>query len=155
MQLKIISMIKPLRKRHLQIWTCMAVLIPLGIISAWLVVPKPVTDRLLDPASSNALQVVIKTISTDHYSVSLRKEENGSSIQLEWINKSPLTAPSAIIYQTHPEKGMDSLEAAALIGRIDSRGVYHFPLKNDSLNLHAHFVLYDIVHHQVIDRINF
>lgn len=148
-------MIKPLRKKHVQVWTFLAILIPLGIVSSWLVVPKAVTDRILHPASSNALPILIKTVSKDDYTVSLRRQEDWSAVQLEWINHSALTTPSAIIYETYPEKGIDSLEGAGLIGRIDSRGIYHFPLKRDSLNVHFHFMLYDIIHHQVIDRLNF
>jgi hypothetical protein len=148
-------MIKPLRKKHVQIWFYLAILIPLGIVSAWLAVPKAVTDRILHPGPSYELPVLIKTISKDNYSVSLRRQEDWSAVQLEWNNHLALTAPSAIIYQTHPEKGTDSLEGAGLIGRIDSRGTYYFPLKNDSVNIHFHFMLYDIIHHKVIDRINF
>jgi hypothetical protein len=124
-------------------------------VSSWLVVPKAVTDRILHPGLSHELPVLIKTISKDDYSVSLRRQEDWSAVQLEWNNHLALTVPSAIIYQTHLEKGTDSLEGAGLIGRIDSRGIYYFPLKNDSVNIHFHFMLYDIIHHQVIDRINF
>jgi len=148
-------MIKPLRKRHVQVWTFLAILIPLGIISSWWVVPKIVTDRILHPPSSDALPILIKTISKDDYSVSLRRLEDWSAVQLEWINHSELTTPSAIIYELYPENGSDSLEGAGLIGRIDSRGIYHFPLKRDSINVHLHFMLYDIIHQKVIDRINF
>jgi hypothetical protein len=148
-------MIKPLRRRHVQIWILLAILIPPGIIGAWLVVPKAVTDRILHPAPSAELPILINTITKDNYSVSLRRQEDWAGVQLEWINHSALMTPSAIIYETHPEKGRDSLEGAGLIGRIDSRGTYFFPLKNDSLNIHFHFMLYDIIHHQVIDRINF
>jgi hypothetical protein len=148
-------MIKPLRKRHLQIWSCLAILIPLGIISAWLAVPKPVKDRILNPAESSALPVIIKSISKDEYSVSLRRKQDWSAVQLEWINHSPLTVPSAIIYETYPQKAMDGPEGADLIGRIDSRGTYHFPLEKDSATTQRSFILYDIIHHRVIDRINF
>jgi hypothetical protein len=47
-------MIKNLRKRHLQIWILWAVLIPVGIIAAWMAVPKKVTQDLLQqPAKTN------------------------------------------------------------------------------------------------------
>jgi hypothetical protein len=148
-------MIKPLRKRHVQIWYTLAVFIPVGIISAWLVVPAPVRERLLNPAPSHAFPLLIKSISKDAYTVSLRRMEDSSALQLEWINHSALTAPSAIIYEIYPLKGINGVEGAALIGRIDARGTYHFPLEKDSSNIHASFILYDIIHHQVTDRINF
>jgi hypothetical protein len=44
-------MIKTLRKRHLQIWILWAVLLPVGIIIAWMAVPEKVTQDLLQPPS--------------------------------------------------------------------------------------------------------
>lgn len=148
-------MIKPLRKSHMRIWSALAVLIPLGIISAWLVVPAPVKDRLLNPVPSRALPLLIKSVSKDAYTVSLRRMQDSSAFQLEWISQSALTAPSAIIYEIYPQKGISGPEGADLIGRINSRGIYHFPLNRDPSNIHASFILYDIIHHRVIDRINF
>jgi hypothetical protein len=148
-------MIKPLRKRHLQIWTGIAVILPVGIICAWLVVPKPVKNHLWQPSSTVALPVVIKSLNKENYTVSLRTNHDRSALQLEWINQSALTSPSAIIYKLSPADKDQHIENADLIGRIDPRGTYHFNLKKDSTNLHMKFVLYDIIHHQVIDRINF
>lgn len=148
-------MIKPLRKRHLQIWTGIAVLLPVGMICAWLVVPKPVKDHLWQPASTPALPVILKSLNRENYTVSLRTNNDSSALQLEWINQSALTSPSAIIYKLSTSDGSQHIENADLIGRIDSRGIYHFALKKDSAYAHPHFVLYDIIHHQVIDQLNF
>ena len=148
-------MIKPLRKKHLQIWTGIAVLLPVGMICAWLVVPKPVKDHLWQPASTSALPVIIKSVNKENYIVNLRSNNDRSAIQLEWINQSALTSPSAIIYELSPTEKEQPIENADLIGRIDSRGVYHFALKKESADTPVRFVLYDIIHHQIIDRINF
>ena len=148
-------MIKPLRKRHLQIWAGISVLLPIGMICAWLVVPKPVRDHLLQPAPTLQLPVILKSVTRDNYNVSLRASRDSSVLQLEWINKEALTSPSAIIYELAPSDTVQHIETAELVGRVDSRGTYRFALKKDSLNSLAHFVLYDIIHHQVIDRINF
>jgi hypothetical protein len=147
--------IKSLRKKHLQIWTGIAVLLPVGMICAWLVVPKPVKDHLWQPASTVALPVIIKSVNKENYIVNLRSSNNRSAIQLEWINQSALTSPSAIIYELSPTEKEQHIENADLIGRIDSRGVYHFALKKESADTPVRFVLYDIIHHQVIDQINF
>lgn len=148
-------MIRALRKRHRQIWIAIAVLLPVGMISAWLVVPKPVRDHLWQPASSFPLPVVLKSVTKDPYDVSLRTNGDRSALQLEWINKQALTAPSAIIYELPASDDSLPIERDEPIGRIDARGMYHFPLKKDSANPLPHFILYDIIHHQVIDRINF
>ena len=57
-------MIKPLRKRHLQIWTLLAVLIPVGIIVAWMAVPKKVTQELLQPPASRSSVFKINPVDT-------------------------------------------------------------------------------------------
>jgi hypothetical protein len=148
-------MIKTLRKRHFQIWSGMAVLLPVGMICAWLVVPKPVKDPLWQPVSAPALPVVIKSQKRENDVISLRTNYDHTSFQLEWNNQLALTSPSAIIYELSPAGKDEHLENADLIGRIDSRGIYHFSLKKEGIDFHRRFVVYDIIHHQVIDRINF
>jgi hypothetical protein len=148
-------MIKPLRKRHLQVWTVLAVIIPLGILSAWMVIPKPIKDHLFQPESSTALPIIVNSLSRDNYTVNLRSTKDGSALQLEWINKSALVSPSALIYEINPQYGEKDIEGSSLIGRINVRGIYHFALKKDSSVTKYQFILYDIIHHQAVDRINF
>ena len=56
-------MIKALRKRHLQIWVLWAILLPVGIVVAYLGVPKEVTQELLQPPASKTS--VIQILSKD------------------------------------------------------------------------------------------
>ena len=153
-------MIRPLRKRHLQIWSTLLVLIPTGIITAWLSIKRPVHSNVLQPASEQALPKIIFSTDKESYAVRLRADESGAR-QLEWINKDVLAVPSAVIYKASPNPsqggvyGKFSLEHAELIGRIEARGTYYFPLKEDSTNLHSQFILYDFIHEQIIDTINF
>ncbi len=150
-------MIKPLRKRHLQIWMTLAILIPLGIISAVLVIPKTARDKLFQPGATAALPLILKTIDKAGYTVNLRSSADTSALQLEWISKEVLTYPSALVYQvpfaeTDVEKeGADAL----IVGRIEGKGIYHFPLKKGTAGRAQNFVLYDIIHHQKIDSLTF
>jgi len=146
-------MIKPLRRRHFQIWLALAVLLPCGIIGGWLVVPQSAKDHLLQPPGSQVLPLLIKTIDKINYTVNLRSSADTASLQLEWINKSPVTSPSALIYMVHD--GEKEIEHADIVGRIDSRGAYYFPLKNDPEGKRMQLVLYDIIHHKIIDHIQF
>jgi hypothetical protein len=156
-------MIKSLRKRHLQSWTLWAFLLPIGIITAWLAVPKPVIDKLLQPEISAALPVLVKSIDKKNYTANLKSNEDKSQYQLEWVNKEVSTAPSSLIYQliakqsvqkAYPPTGGGDLEGAELIGRIDARGTYHFNLLKDSTN-NYNFILYDIIKKQIIDSLKF
>ncbi|MBL0182536.1 MAG: hypothetical protein IPP96_09640 [Chitinophagaceae bacterium] len=140
-------MIKPLRKRHLQIWSLLAVLIPAGIISGYMVVPEKATSNLLEADNSQALPVVINKLETKNYSVYLRSSIDKKNYQLQWVNTKASTQPSSLIY-----KG--SIEEKELIGRIGSTGTYYFPLKADTTGRYK-FIVYDIIHRQMTDSIKF
>ncbi len=144
-------MIKQLRKRHFQIWSAMLILIPGGIISATLVIPKPATNALLQPPQTESLPTLIKTVDKENYTMNLRGNSQ-IPVQVEWINKKALTVPTAVIYKR--VLGKKEIENNDLIGRIESGGTYHFDLKTDSTNNYR-FILYDFIHQQIIDSINF
>jgi hypothetical protein len=138
---------KPLRKRHLQVWTLLAVLIPVGIISGYLAIPEETTNKLLQEDNTAALHLVINKIDRKNYSVYLRSSSNKNNFQLQWVNTKGSTAPSSLIYKIrNAEK--------ELIGRVESQGSYYFPLKADSTGTY-NFILYDVIHRQTIDTLNF
>ena len=146
---------KPLRKKHLLIWRLLALLLPAGIIIAWLSVPKQTPQTLLQPDAANPLPVILKKIEKENYTVSVRSNGDTSQLQLEWINKAVLQYPTATIYSGSDFKNINN---AKLIGRIEARGNWCFQLdstfKKSSVNT-DHFFLYDFIHQQVIDTINF
>lgn len=145
-------MIKPLRKRHLQIWSALLVLIPTGIIVGWVSVKKIAPENTLQPASEQALPNIILSAEKENFTVRLRSNESGTQ-QLEWINKNALTVPSAVIYKT--AQGKKGIESAELIGRIEAKGTYYFPVRKDSTNGKPKLILYDFIHGQIVDSINF
>lgn len=148
-------MIKPLRKRHFQIWLMLAFLIPIGILLGLLALPKQVQDKLLQPPAGNAFEQVIKTVSHPSFSASLRTNADHTRLQLEWTNKDPLDVPSALIYQTKDTATLSSTQNENLVGRVEPRGKYLFPIKNTSSIDTLEFIVYDIIHHRVVDRIHF
>ncbi|MEO8772575.1 MAG: hypothetical protein ABI402_20935 [Ferruginibacter sp.] len=144
-------MIKQLRRRHFQIWSAMLILIPTGIISAMLLIPKLATNAVLQPAPTKALPKIIRSVDAEDYTINLRGTSTDPT-QVEWINKKALTVPTAVIYKSIP--GKKDVESNDLIGRVESRGTYYFNWKTDSTN-NYHFILYDFIHQQIIDSINF
>ncbi len=150
---KNIQMIKALRKRHLQIWTAWAVLIPIGIISAVIVRPQFPKDKLLQPTSTEALPVILKFLDKDNYAIQIRSNPDTSLLQLEWINKKTLIYPTATIYEDIMNR--NSISNAVLIGRIEARGTYHFQLNKNLVRNNYHFILYDFIHQKIIDSITF
>ena len=145
-------MIRPLRKRHLQIWSALLLLIPTGIITAWLSIKKPVYNNVLQPASEQALPKIILSVEKENYLVRLRSNDSGAR-QLEWINKDVLSVPSAVIYKT--AAAHKAIESAELIGRIEAKGTYYFPLQKDPINEKPKFFLYDFIHEKIIDSVKF
>lgn len=144
-------MIKPLRKRHQQIWYALSVLLPVCIIMAWVVIPAKPINTLTQPTFSKALPKLIRSVKKEKYTLNLRCTENGWNCQLEYINEQPLTIPSLLIYMMEP--GAQTIDGHQLLGRIESRGSYHFRLREASFNGATGFILYDFIHHQVIDTI--
>jgi hypothetical protein len=147
------NMVRGLRKRHLQIWTAWAVLIPVGIISAVIVRPQLPKDKLLQPAATPALPVVLKSVDKDDYTIGIRSNSDTSMLQLEWINKKTLTYPTATIYED--TTNANNISKAVLIGRIEARGTYHFALTKELARSRYHFIVYDFIHQKVIETITF
>lgn len=139
-------MIKPLRKKHLQIWMLFAVLIPIGIISGYMAVPKQESNKLLQADKTVALPVIVVKKETSDYSVYLRSSSDKKNYQLQWVNKKASAEPSSLVYKL-------SGSEKELIGRVESTGTYFFPLKEDSTGQY-NFLLYDIIHRQTTDSIN-
>ncbi len=148
-------MIKPLRKKHLQIWVALAVLIPVGIISAWFSIPPAAKDKLLQPTSAVALPVVLKTYpSRGGFEFNIRTNTDTTQFQLEWINNKMLTYPTATIYETRLNDS--NVQHGKLLGRIEARGSYYFMGDSTFIpnNISTYqLVLYDFIHQRNIDII--
>jgi hypothetical protein len=144
-------MTKNLRKKHLQFWTVLAVLLPVGIISGWLVIPDQQHVKLLQQSSPALLSAVYRSIDKPSYAINLRTDETKKQWQLEFKNKQVLTVPSAVVYQ------VDTADTTKrkLVGRIEAKGDYVFALQQDSAGrVPTHFILYDFIHEETLDTIN-
>jgi hypothetical protein len=154
-------MVRGLRKRHLQTWTALAALIPIGIISAVVVRPQLPKDKLLQPIATAALPLVLGSVDKENYTVRIRSNEDTSQLQLEWINKRTLTFPTAAIYFTTTDINDNDINNASLIGRIEARGDYYFLLANEKSKIqqfnkkYFKLILYDFIHQKVIETITF
>jgi hypothetical protein len=156
-------MMKPLRKRHLQIWIISALLLPAGIIFVWLAIPNQQPVQLLQTPGVALLPVINQARNFNNYTVTLRTNYDRTRWQLEWKNTTPLKVPSAVIYRVQGQAPGETTAPppfkpanAELIGRIETRGNYIFPLTHDTLiQSPLHLILYDFIHEKVIDSINF
>ena len=139
----------------MQIWFILLLLLPASIIMSWLAIPKPATDKLLQPFTSPAFPLVVKTTAKENYIVNLRKAGD-SSFQVEWINKKPIPFPAAGIYKV--PAGSNDIKNGLLIGRIEGTGTWRFTVDKSFQPLYFstyQLLLYDFIHQQAIDTINF
>lgn len=136
-------MIKQLRKRHLQIWLVLALILPIGIVVAWTFIPVQPTHHLLQPQQPTILPKLIQSIQKGNYTINIRCTGNDSAYQVEFINRIPLTAPSLLIYSIR--EGAKTIDEHQLLGRIESRGHYYFPLPEVTRNQTSGFILYDFI----------
>ena len=138
---------RQLRKRHRIVWMVLAVLIPFLVIISWLLIPSLEPVKAIVSSQPPALPVVLRTIQRPHYEIELQTDKQGH-LQLEWWSKVSLRIPSAVVYQVR-ENGEQHL-----IGRIEARGHYRFPLERKDSTGRLQLKLYDFIHEQVIDTIN-
>lgn len=130
-----------------------ALLLPLSIVFAWLVIPDQPPVKLLEQVNTTSLPVVIASKKTIAYEINLRTKADSAEWQLEWKNKIPLTIPSAAIY--HITNPVSEITKNKLIGRIEARGSYFFPIKINGNSKGTSIVLYDFIHNKIIETIHF
>jgi hypothetical protein len=148
LHLKRYNMIKPLRKRHFQIWRLWALLLPLGIIAAT-VAPEPMPkDAFAPPQNGKTAPVLIAEKKVGANQLQLRGNVPGKATQLLWVNREPLKVASATLYLI--KAGATTIEGATYIGRIETLGNYVFDLPTQAV---YHFLLFDFIHQQVIEDI--
>jgi hypothetical protein len=145
---------KQLRKGHRMVWMAWAVLLPVGILFSWLVIPGQPPVKLLENEPAPLLPVIIQTSTSPEYTINLRSDADSSEWQLEWINKRILKVPSAVIYQLRGENASFRPGNSELIGRIEAQGRYVFSLANGSPpGKQIDLVLYDFIHNNIIANI--
>jgi hypothetical protein len=130
-----------------------AVLLPVGIVFSWLVIPNQTPVKLLKGLSQELLPVIIRSKDVKDYTLNIRSNKENTEWQLEWKNKTVLMVPSAVIYKI--ENPADDITKWQLIGRIETKGMYLFTLPNDSSGYkQLNLILYDFIHEKKIDSIN-
>lgn len=110
-------MVPELRKRHRLVWQVWALLLPIGFVSAILVLPKQMPVNQLPIAREMPLGNIVQSESTDALIVSLRAQAGLSNKQLEITLKKPLDMPSALVYWQD-----------TFIGSLGAKGTQYFTL---------------------------
>lgn len=154
-------MIKQLRKRHLQIWILWAILLPAGIIVAWMAVPKKVTQDLdwainsipQLPGQTLSVNTTIDSVETQNYKIKIRGDSSETLLLLEFEIKKDIVTPSLLLYQVIDSTTND-IDKQELIGRIQGDGRHYFSFKRND-NSNKKYILYDFIKKQIIDSLIF
>jgi len=144
-------MIKTLRKRHLQIWILWAVMLPVGILVAWMAVPEKVTQEFM---SKNLVSVDVpgqgEAFGNDYtIDIGYDTSRTRNKAYLLFINHHKLRAPPFLIYKMADSGG--NIDKQLLLGRVEKEGTQFFPL--DTFIHNDKFILYDFIHKKIIDTI--
>lgn len=143
-------MIKPLRRFHLQIWVILAVALPAGIFAGWLSVPESGFDRSYHTTSLQQLPLVINTVENDGFLIQIRKSMTGDSMQVECVNKVPVTGATALLF-LKSEGNLFNTTESQYLGSLGGSGIYRFKL--DSIPEKPEWIVYDFIHKTITDRI--
>jgi hypothetical protein len=163
-------MIKLQRKVHLQIWVLLAMLVPVGIIVAWMAVPKKVTQELLQKVAPASTYHTIASVEKENYTINIMAPNSVTiehptgweyELKVEFINKKESATDSLLLYKVIDITN-NNIDKQELLGRIQSMGTQEFRLRFFDLRVTNHkfdyrdkFLLYDIMKKQVVDSINF
>lgn len=143
-------MTKSLRNKHRQLWLVIAIFLPVMVVFSWFVVPGTVPVKTLLRPTVELLPVIKASEESARYCINIRSNRAQTGWQLEWKNKLALTVPSAVIYV------IESNGQSRLVGRIEARGQYLFPLQHYNTGYRElNLVLYDFIHEKVIDSLHF
>jgi hypothetical protein len=154
-------MIKQLRKRHLQIWILLAVLLPVGIFIGWLAVPEKVTQDLDWPINSTpqlpgptlSVNKMIDSVENQNYKISIRGDSSETLLLLEFETKKDIVTPSLLLYQVIDPTTND-IDKQELIGRIQGDRPHYFSFQRNT-NSNNKYILYDFIKKQIIDSLIF
>ena len=145
-------------------------LIPVGIIVAWMTVPKKVTQELLQKVAPASTYHTIASVEKENYKINIQvpnsvtiKHPTGWEYELnvEFINKNESATDSLLLYKVINVTD-NNIDKQELLGRIKSNGTQEFRLRffdlrvtNNKFDYRDKFLLYDIIRKQIVDTINF
>ncbi|GAA4415528.1 hypothetical protein GCM10023187_46090 [Nibrella viscosa] len=145
-------MISQLRKRHVAVWTTLAIALPVGFLTAYQRIPATVSDQSLPDSQPSALPEVVAMAETPALQL-VRRANASDGQQLEVIVRQPLTTASALVYWSDGPIGNEAA-GKTLLGRLGPRGTYRFAVPDASADEPAWTIsLYDGIKSRPIDTI--
>lgn len=147
-------MIPELRKRHKWMWLILTILLPMGFITAYSLIPKSqeLVNKQLPTTKPIPLTKILSLKNTPQFDVSLREDSHLGLKQIEVLVKKTLTRPSTHLYLS--DKSSKGIKQAQFLGILETQGAYYFNL-NPSMTYQNAFVVmfYDKIGEEVYEEI--
>lgn len=144
-------MIISLRNRHLFIWVALAILLPIGFSLAYFAIPEKSPGRLVIPEVLPAMGQILSSHESDELLIRVLGNASETQKQLEFTLKESLSSPSSFIYLCASGKS-EQLDQCRALGRLKSKGVYRFELKENSKEFEL--VIFDMIKKVQRDKIS-
>ena len=138
------EMILPLQKRHRLIWTVLAIVLPIGFVSAYLAIQETPVNK-----ATEEIQVfgeVSSQLSDDYFNIIERKDERTDSTIYHLIVEvlQPIRQSSSVLYISETEK----VEDGRAIGLVNQQGKYVFNLQ-DAMQTNDKILFYNSIDKKV------
>ncbi|MGB0929321.1 MAG: hypothetical protein ACPGVB_01000 [Chitinophagales bacterium] len=147
-------MIPKLRRRHKWMWLILMILLPMGFIIAYSLIPESqeLVNKQLPASKPIPLAKIVSIQKTPQFDVSLREDVNLGLKQIEVRVKQTLTRPSTHLYVS--DKTSKEIEEALFLGILETKGAYRFNL-NPAITYQNAFVLlfYDKIAGEIYEEV--
>ena len=142
-------MILPLQKRHRLIWTVLAIVLPIGFVSAYFAIQETPVNKTTEEIQ--VIGAISNELSDEYFNVIERKDERTDSTIYKLIVEvlQPIRQSSSVIYISETEK----IEDGRAIGLVNQQGKYVFELQ-DGMQTNDKILLYNPINKEVFNRLS-
>lgn len=145
-------MIYQLRRRHRRMWIVLAIILPIGFISAYFAIPKTIYENNFEPWAAVSYSTITKSAETDNLLVNVKKDNNLPGLQIEVMQKQPLHSASVLVYLA--EQNTENIQATNLLGRLESGDTQRFILNDFLSNFKTfHLLFYDNLKKELLEKV--
>lgn len=137
-------MILPLQKRHRLIWTILAIVLPIGFVSAYFAIQETPTNE-----TEEEIQVfgaISSQLSDQYFNIIERKDERTDSTIYHLIVKvlKPIRQSSSVIYISETE----NIKDGRAIGLVNQQGKYVFDIQ-DPMQTNDKILFYNSINKEI------
>lgn len=137
-------MILPLQKRHRLIWTVLAIVLPIGFVSAYLAIQETPTNKATEEIQ--VIGPITNQLYDDYFNIIERTDEQEDTTIYHLIVEvlQPIRQSSSVLYISETE----NVEDGRAIGLVSQKGKYVFELQ-DPMQTNDKILFYNSINKEV------